>query len=111
MNDERAHRVGLNEAVFREVNERLGELHDQFELSGNLDIVCECGQLSCSERLSVPRSEYEAVRANPHLFLIAPGHETHEVEQVVRTTDSYHVIEKGAGTPRRVAEETDPRGR
>jgi 5-bromo-4-chloroindolyl phosphate hydrolysis protein len=70
---------------------------------------CECGSASCSEVLRVDRHVYEAVRANSERFLIAPGHEIDAVEDVVEQTETFTVVAKKPGGPRRLAEETDPR--
>jgi hypothetical protein len=108
---ERARRIGVNEAVFREVNERLEELAKTFGSEGqDLDLICECGNADCVERLRMSRDAYAAVRADAQLFVIVPGHEISDVEQVMEETPAYHVIKKRAGEPARVAEATDPRG-
>ena len=43
MIDERERRLGLNEALFREVNERLRGLNEAFgEVTNRMELVCEC---------------------------------------------------------------------
>ena len=44
--DERTRRIGLNEAVFREINERIEELAAGFKVGEGLDLICECGNAS-----------------------------------------------------------------
>jgi hypothetical protein len=109
--DERARKIGANEAVFRTVNEQIESLNRGLaEISdGTLHIVCECGKLDCAAPISAPISVYERVRSDPSLFLVVPGHELPSVESVVDQTDGYNVVRKDPGEPRRVAEETDPR--
>ena len=67
-----------NEAVFREVNERIESLQNVFATVEHqpLHIVCECDRLGCAEPLTVDLETYERVRSDSTLFLIAPGHET-----------------------------------
>jgi hypothetical protein len=101
-------RVGLNEAIFREVNERLEEVGESFGLD-YLDLICECANIDCAERITVSVQEYEALRANPRLFAVVPGHETDDLEEIVERRDGYDVILKNEGQPARIAEETDPR--
>ena len=56
--DERERRLGMNEAVFREVNERVEEVHEELDSdTGPLVIICECGVLSCTERISTTNDE------------------------------------------------------
>jgi hypothetical protein len=107
---EHERRVGLNEAVFREVNERLRDLNQTFTtLSERMDLICECADTGCTAHLSMTPAEYEAVRADPRRFVVLPGHERGlDVERVVEEHDEYSVVEKH-GDAAREAEETDPR--
>lgn len=106
----REERIGLNEAVFREVNERIESLAETFELKGELlDLVCECGDAACVERVSMTHAEYEELRSDAHHFAVHPGHEIPDVEAVVARKKGYDIVSKNRGVPERVAEETDPR--
>ena len=106
----REERIGLNEAVFREVNERIGELAEAFDLtSQQLDLICECGDAACVQPITMSHSEYEEIRSNPHLFAVYPGHDLPDVERVVDERKGYSVVEKFEEIPKRVAEQTDPR--
>jgi hypothetical protein len=109
--NERARRVGLNEALFREVNERIEDLNRAFgEVTERMSVVCECGHSQCNERVDVPVSDYERVRADPKTFVLVPGHEDPEVESVVETREDYVVVRKEGEEVERLAVETDPRG-
>jgi hypothetical protein len=105
---ERERRLGLNEALFREVNERLKTLGRHFDL-GNLDLICECGRSSCAERITMSPADYEQLRSDPTLFAIASGHQIEDVEDVVADRQSYAVIRKHAGGEAQLATQTDPR--
>ena len=96
----------LNENIFREMNERLERLGEEFG-EGAVDFLCECADPACSASLSVPVSVYEAVRDQPRRFLVLPGHQR-EVERVVEEHADFLVIEK-FGEAGQVAEDTDPR--
>ena len=103
-------RIGLNEAVFREVNERISDLAEHFGLEDQpLDLVCECGDPNCVERISMSRSEYEKLRSDPTHFAVHGGHEQPEVEDVIAERGGYLVVRKREGPPADVARETDPR--
>jgi hypothetical protein len=105
-------RIGLNEALFREVNERIEELADHRQLDAQqLDLICECGNPNCAERIAMSREEYERVRSDGQLFAVAPGHETGEVERVVEKREGYDIVLKREGVPEQIAELTDPRDR
>jgi hypothetical protein len=102
-------RAGRNEALFREVNERVLDLaSDIGQLAGNTQFVCECSRDDCTEQITVPLTVYEAVRADPRRFLILRGHENVQIETVVERTDGYLIIEK-EGPAARIADRTDPR--
>jgi hypothetical protein len=109
--DERARRVGRNEALFREVNEQVEGLNRALaQISDErMDIVCECGDLLCVERIVIPVTRYEEIRADPALFFIKHGHEKPDVEDVVAEAVGYDIVRKHEGEPQRVAEATDPR--
>ncbi|HEY0414845.1 MAG TPA: hypothetical protein VGC78_00550 [Gaiellaceae bacterium] len=109
--DEGQRRKAANEAVFREVNERIESLQRAFALTQRepLHIVCECDRLDCTQRVSVSVETYEGVRSHPEQFLVLAGHEDRAVEDVVDTGDGYLVVAKRPGTPAAVAEATDPR--
>lgn len=110
MSDEQARRVGLNESIFRQVNEQIESLNRDFgDERRTMTAICECADGDCTERLEIPVSEYEKVRANPRRYLIVPGHELPEFESVVENRAGYEVVEKREGDAAALAEETDPR--
>ena len=108
--DERQRRIGENEALFRQVNERVKDLNRSFSIVLERgEYLCECGDESCTERVEVSLPDYERVRADGALFLIRPGHETVDVEDVVEETPAFHVVRKKDGGPAELAREHDPR--
>lgn len=106
--DERERRVIANEALFRQVNERIEEVSELVPEGELLEFLCECGEEACLERIEVTRAEYEAVRGAPHRFAIKPGHAHVDFERVVERFDRYEVIEK-TGESQDIAEHADPR--
>ena len=111
MDAERKQRLARNEAVFREVNERIEELTRDGEWLGEsewLEVLCECGTKACAEPLKLRISDYERVRQEPTDFRVAHGHVIPEIEEVVATGPGYEVVRKLAGEGV-LARETDPR--
>ena len=92
----REKRLGLNEAIFREVNERLEGLAEHFKFGQGdpLDLVCECRKATCVERIYMSRAEYEAVRAHDTHFALYPGHAEPEIERVISSHPGYEVVAK-----------------
>ena len=91
----REERLARNEALFRDVNERIADLADK-GLDLDFHVICECAQLGCRTMLQIELDDYRRVRAHPRRFLIAPGHADPEIEQVVVQHDAYQVVEKRA---------------
>jgi hypothetical protein len=108
--DERQTRVGKNEAVFRAVNERIEDLNQAFAVvTETFEVVCECADSACIKQISIAIETYERVRSDATLFIVAPGHETADTEDIIEKHDDYSVVRKHAGLPQRLAEQTDPR--
>jgi hypothetical protein len=101
---EREARIGNNERLFREVNERINQIQDAFGQTQAFEIVCECGAQGCLERITLTHDAYRTVRANPRTFAIVPGHQAEDVEDVVGRHEAYYVVEKKEGLPAAIAE-------
>jgi hypothetical protein len=109
--DERERRLAQNEALYREVNERIREqARSQLEPDERhpYEFLCECSNIDCNLLLEFTLAEYEAVRANPRRFVVAPGHHLPEIERVAVRGDAYWVVEKGDEAGEYV-EQLDPR--
>ncbi len=102
-----------NEAIFREVNERVEEVATGFAGYGEQDrlligFICECGRDDCTEQLEVVHAHYESVRDDPRRFLVLPGHEQTDIERVVERHRHFLVVEK-VSEAAEIADEDDPR--
>ena len=107
--DPRGERIGKNEALFRAVNEQVTSLGPSPRDDQAIGILCECADANCLKQIRITLTEYESVRQNSARFAVVQGHEMPEFERIIESTDRYHVIEKHAGTPQKVARDTDPR--
>jgi len=106
MDEERARRLARNEAIARDVNEATGEVAARWHRDDEpIELICECSQESCSERVRVTASEYAEVRAHDARFLVRDEHVREEIERRVGTAGDATVVEK-IGPGRQVAEET-----
>jgi hypothetical protein len=103
-------RIGLNEAVFREVNERIEGLAESFDIGTQpLDLICECGDATCVQRIHMTHKEFEQLRSESHQFAVCSGHVAPDVESVVERRAGYDIVKKDEGLPKLIAESTDPR--
>jgi hypothetical protein len=89
----------------RRINEAIERGH---EGDATAVFVCECARLGCNERLKLSLRAYEGVRTGFERFLVVPGHELTEIEDVVERHPGYLVVAK-RGTAGAVAERSDPR--
>ena len=108
--DERQRRLAQNEALFREVNERVEGVGRDFRSNIPYDFLCECANPDCTFRISLPPSVYESVRADSTQFIVLPLHYTPEVEDLVAEEETYWVVRKTGEAGDYVAQ-LDPRNR
>jgi hypothetical protein len=104
---ERGDRLARNETLFRSVNERVEEVV-QPGAAEEIDFLCECADADCVENISLERQEYERARSDATQFVVAPGHEVPEIEEVIARTDRFLVVRKHPEEAD-IAQETDPR--
>jgi len=91
----RHERIARNESAFRELNERLEEhVHRGQTEPDYAGFVCECGDGDCDTTVRVPLNAYEAVRQNDRDFIVVPGHELDDTENVVDEGSGYLVVRK-----------------
>lgn len=109
---DRLARQARNEALFREVNERIAQLGSAAQAwspDGVVQFMCECGaDGGCGDRVRMPLAVYEQVRSQSDRFVVRPGHASPELEQVVESTDEYEIVDKVDAAEPLVAD--DPRG-
>ena len=102
-------RIAKTESSFRDVNERIVETAQRIGAS-EAEVVCECADPDCGERIAAPLEDYEETRANGAHFLVSPGHEHAEHERVVETRPGFRIIVKLRGVGD-VARRLNPRRR
>jgi len=107
--DGRQERFARNQALFREVNERIESLNEPGTATDELVVfTCECANLACTERIQASLDDYELVRSRPGWFLVAPRHLDLEVEDVIAERDLFWIVEKRRQAGE-AAQDLDPR--
>lgn len=103
-----AERIGRNDAIFRQANERINEFAKAHQPEESTPFICECADPDCQDVVFIPLAEYSAIRDGPRLFLNVPGHQASSQgwAQVVETHDSYVVVKK-IGPAGEVAEQLE----
>lgn len=108
--DARERRLAENEALFREVNERVDAMAHQLGPDFAYEYLCECANADCTFRLTLPTAVYESVRADPKQFVLLPLHYTPEIEELIVQEEGYWVVRK-SGEAGEYVEHLDPRSR
>jgi hypothetical protein len=103
---EREKRMAMNEALFREMNERVEERVQESARSEVVVIVCECASVACTQRITLTAKEFRSARDDSTQFVVAPGHATVDVEVVVTRSERFEVVRK-VGLAGLVAEALD----
>lgn len=98
------------QVLFRAVNEQIRRISESFDAESELDLLCECVNPGCFERLGASADEYESVRGFPSRFLVKPDHVALDSERIVEEAPGFVVVEK-LGTDAETAIPLDPPGR
>jgi hypothetical protein len=83
-----------NQAVFRNVNERISDLNEAFSVQLDLDaqVVCECPDLGCIQTISITPAEYGRIRENKTWFIVVADHIDPELQEVVEAHEHFAVV-------------------
>jgi hypothetical protein len=85
----------MNQALFREVNDRLRELNGRFERFEPMgSFLCECGDIDCTDEIELTLAEYADIRLHALRFAVAAGHVFPAYERIVFANDRYTIVEK-----------------
>ena len=106
---DREERVARNEALFREVNERIKRVNEHLETRDEADFICECGDGDCTKPVSLTLAEYEDVRRRGTHFAVVPGHVVPDLERVIARYPRFAVVEKTEPQAAGIAARENPR--
>jgi hypothetical protein len=107
MKDAHAEKGAHNQALIREVNERIEQVAED---AAHPEFLCECADTNCVEMIELSISEYESIRSSPVRFPVKLGHDYPEFERVVEECENYAIVEK-FGEAARIVKKRDPRSR
>ena len=93
-----------NQALFREVNERIAELLTRLDREATTQsFICECSHTGCAQMITVPLATYSRVRDDPAVFLLAVGHQDPGHEEVIEDLGTYLIAKTRPGIASQVA--------
>lgn len=103
-------RIALNQATFREANERINAAAGVYAVDIPVPFICECADPTCADVVRLALSQYEEIRADSRHFLNVPGHQAaaQGAAAVVAEREGYVIAEK-IGHAGEVAEALDTR--
>jgi hypothetical protein len=105
-----AERVARVQLLYREVNERIQAVGTgAFGLPSDepLNVVCECLDASCADRITVSARELEQARSSPARFIVLPGHEDVDYEEVLARHAGFLIVAKDEELIARLRAEPD----
>jgi hypothetical protein len=106
--DDRRRLVGR--AAAAEVNGRqVNEAIERGTTATAAVFVCECGHVGCNSTIELTIAAYESVRSGFERFLVVPGHELEDIEDIVERHETYLVVAKRDGQAVTIAAVTDER--
>lgn len=82
------------ESVLRRVNQAIERGSWPGEDGNVVRMRCECGRFDCNKFLRIRVRDYQQMRSNPRRFVLCEGHETPDIEKVVRRHADYVIVEK-----------------
>jgi hypothetical protein len=89
--NERQERIAKNETMFRAANRELQQGGEADEL---IEVLCECGRQGCSGLITLTVADYDRVHVQEDRFVVVPGHQSTEIENVVEERSDYLVVDK-----------------
>ena len=96
-----------NEALLRATNREIERASEELGETGGseIEVLCECGREGCRAVLSLTIGEYDRIHSERDRFIVLPGHENADLEQVVERTERYCIVDK-FGEAEKIAQET-----
>jgi hypothetical protein len=94
--------MGHTDRILRcEQNQRLFCFSDGIDgesASAPLAFACECAGETCLGTVPLTAQQFLAIASSPNRFIVLPGHESRDVEDVVAERDEFLIVSKaGAG--------------
>jgi hypothetical protein len=77
--------------VFRDVNTRIATINAEQEARQG-QFLCECGRRDCITELTLDLEEFELVRGEQCVFVVAPGHGVKGVDRFLESRDGYDLV-------------------
>ena len=95
MSESREQRQAQNQFIFRSVNQEIKRLSEKLlDARSDLEFVCECYDPACIKRMRMRLAEFTEFDRMENCFIVVPGHEDAEVEEVMTRHKNYLVVAK-----------------
>jgi hypothetical protein len=95
LSESREQRQAQNQLIFRSVNQEIKRLSEKLlDARSDLEFVCECDDPACIKRMRMQLAEFTEFDRMENCFIVVPGHEDAEVEEVMTRHKNYLVVAK-----------------
>jgi hypothetical protein len=89
--------------VIREVNERIAQLYQGEPSATAVELLCECENEQCAERILLTVAEYDDIRTRDGRYAVARAHAAASGRRLVGEGQGFAMVESsgdGADAPR-----------
>lgn len=98
---ESQHKRIVNEQLFKAANQHTKQLVERVltiesQTFMPVRFVCECSDSECSRPIELSVEEFKLVHQYRNRFIVIPGHEAPDIEEVMDRHDHYWIVEKPA---------------
>ena len=88
-----------NEVIFKAHNQFILEqvnniLPESNKPTFKIAFICECSDEACQKKIALTVRDFRRHTMNPRRFIIKPGHEQPDIEQVIDRRRGYELVEK-----------------
>jgi hypothetical protein len=88
----REERVLQTEEFFRDVNEVIART----QRSNGSMFLCECANPHCNVTFEMSRHDLQTLHSTPGYYVVLPGHDIPDLEEVVQRQNGYAIVRKPA---------------
>jgi len=79
--------------TFARANERIRASAEKYDFQHQVPFLCECSDVTCTGSVRLGLTNYREARASTDAFLLLPGHDDPQVDQIVARGDGYVLVQ------------------
>ena len=79
--------------TFARANEQIRASAEKYNFQDQVPFLCECSDVTCTGSVRLGLTNYREARASTDAFLLLPGHDDPQVDQIVARGDGYVLVQ------------------